>query len=160
MDHLHCIVIKSPLGNIVIEGTKKFVTSVNFYDQEDEVKQSSNPLLKRCANQLHEYFNGKRKNFTIPVQQTGTDFQQQVWNELNGISFGHLYSYEDVAVKIKNKKIVRAVGHAVGRNHIAIIVPCHRVIGKHGDMTGYAGGLWRKQWLIEHEQYYLLNFTN
>jgi len=159
MDNLHCIVVKSPLGNIVIEGTKKFITSINFCDQEDEIRQSSTPLLKRSANQLHEYFNGKRKNFTIPFQQTGTDFQQQVWNELSEISFGHLYCYEEIALKIKDKKIVRAVGNAVGRNNIAIIVPCHRVIGKHGDMTGYAGGLWRKQWLIEHEQYYLLNFA-
>ncbi|HOY30662.1 MAG TPA: methylated-DNA--[protein]-cysteine S-methyltransferase [Bacteroidales bacterium] len=151
-------IFKSPIGNILIQGTNKYITSVNFFDQEDEIHPSSIPLLRICANQLQEYFAGKRKKFTVPFQQVGTEFQQRVWSELSKIAFGHLVSYEVVAIKIKDKKLVRAIGNAVGKNDMAIIVPCHRVIGKSGDMTGYAGGLWRKQWLIEHEQYYLLNF--
>ncbi len=158
-EDLHHIVFKSPIGNILIEGTNKFISSINFYDEKDEIRQTSTPLLKICANQLQEYFTGKRKKFSIPVQQAGTDFQQRVWSELSLIPYGHLDSYEEVAIKIKDKKLVRAIGNAVGRNNISIIVPCHRVVGKNGDMTGYAGGLWRKQWLIEHEQYYLLNFN-
>ena len=159
MDEFNCLVFKSPIGNILIEGTNKFISSINFYDQNDKIRQSDTPLLKICANQLQEYFTGKRKKFSVPIQQTGTDFQHSVWLELSLIPFGHLLSYEEVAIKIKDKKLVRAVGNAVGRNDISILVPCHRVIGKSGDMTGYAGGLWRKQWLIEHEQYYLLNFN-
>lgn len=158
-DELYRLVFKSPIGNILIEGTNKVISSINFYDKKDEIRQSPTPLLKICANQLQEYFTGKRKKFSLPVQQTGTDFQQRVWSELIEIPFGHLDSYEEIAIKIKDKKLVRAIGNAVGRNNISIIVPCHRVIGKGGDMTGYGGGLWRKQWLIEHEQYYLLNFN-
>lgn len=159
MDELNCLIYKSPIGNLLIEGTNKFISAINFFDKEIELRQSNTLLLKICANQLSEYFSGKRKKFTIPFQQSGTDFQQRVWIELSEISFGRLHSYEEVAVKIKDKKTTRAVANAVGRNNIAIVVPCHRVIGKNGDMTGYAGGLWRKQWLIEHEQYYLLNFS-
>jgi len=154
------IVYKSPIGNIIIEGSDKFIYNVAFSDTKEKIQQSSSaPLLKICADQLQEYFAGTRKKFTIPFKFEGTEFQENVWKELNRVKFGHLVSYEEVAVKIKNKKVVRAIGNAVGRNQIAIIVPCHRVIGKHGALTGYAGGLWRKQWLIEHEQYFLLNLN-
>ncbi len=159
MDEQNFLIYKSPVGKILIEGNRKCITAVSFYDSEEEVNQSAFPLLKICANQLQEYFTGKRKKFSIPFEQQGTDFQQRVWSEVSKIPFGNLRSYEKVAIKIKDRKIVRAVGNAVGRNKLAIIIPCHRVIGKNGDMTGYAGGLWRKQWLIEHEQYYLLNLT-
>ena len=159
MEESRYLIFKSPIGNILIEERNKFITAISFIDQDREIRQSSAPLLKICANQLQEYFTGKRKKFSIPFEQQGTDFQQQVWSEVGKIPFGNLRSYEKVAIKIKNKKIVRAVGNAVGRNKLAIIIPCHRVIGKNGAMTGYAGGLWRKQWLIEHEQYYLLNLN-
>jgi len=159
MDEQNFLIYESPIGKILIEGNRKNITAVSFCDNKEEVVQSAIPLLKICANQLQEYFTGKRKKFSIPFDLQGTEFQQRVWVEVGKIPFGHLKSYERVAIKIKDRKIVRPVGNAVGRNHLAIIIPCHRVIGKNGDLTGYAGGLWRKQWLIEHEQYYLLNLN-
>ncbi len=150
--------ISSPLGTIEISGTKWHITGVNFREHEADKKVSTVPLLNTCANQLKEYFAGKRKQFTVPVLFDGSEFQIRVWQELQKIPFGHLISYEDLALRIRNKQIARAVGHANGENKIAIIVPCHRVIGKSGKLMGYAGGLWRKQWLIEHEQNYCLKF--
>ncbi len=160
MENPDRIVLKSSVGNILIEGTTKYITAVHFLDDKEKIQQTSNPLLRICANQLDEYFKGKRKKFSIPLQPQATEFQQLVWAELGKIQFGHLQSYEDTAIRIRDKKSTRAVANAVGKNKIAIIIPCHRVIGKNGNLTGYAGGLWRKQWLIEHEQYYLLNFND
>jgi methylated-DNA-[protein]-cysteine S-methyltransferase len=150
--------ISSPIGTIAISGTKWHITGVDFVEPQADSKSSSIPLINTCAMQLKEYFAGKRRQFTVPVLFDGSEFQVQVWQELQKIPFGHLLSYEDLALKIRNKLITRAVGHANGENRIAIIVPCHRVIGKNGKLTGYAGGLWRKKWLIEHEQNYCLKF--
>lgn len=150
--------VNSPIGTIEISGTKWHITGVNFVDLDADDKPSKLPLINTCANQLKEYFSGKRKQFTIPLLCDGSEFQINVWNELQKIPFGCLVSYEDLALRIRNKKIARAVGHASGENKLAIIIPCHRVIGKNGKLTGYAGGIWRKQWLIDHEQNYLLNF--
>lgn len=108
-------------------------------------------VINDCAEQLIEYFQGKRRNFTVPVYQDGTDFQQIVWNELLGIPYGKTISYQTLSKKIGDVKAIRAVGATNGKNKIAVIVPCHRVIGSHGDLTGYAAGLWRKKWLLEHE---------
>jgi methylated-DNA-[protein]-cysteine S-methyltransferase len=150
--------IPSPLGTIEISGTKWHITGVNFVEHEFDNKASAIPLLNTCANQLKEYFAGKRKQFTVPLLMDGSEFQIRVWQELQKIPFGHLLSYEELALRIRSKLITRAVGHANGENKISIIVPCHRVIGKNGNLTGYAGGLWRKKWLIEHEQNYILKF--
>jgi len=150
--------IDSPLGSIEISGTKWNITGVNFVEHKPDDKSADIQLLNVCANQLKEYFAGKRKQFTIPVLFDGSEFQIRVWQELQKIPFGHLISYEDIAKRISNKLVTRAVGHANGENKVAIIVPCHRVIGKDGKLTGYAGGLWRKKWLIEHEQNDILKF--
>lgn len=109
------------------------------------------PMLINCVEQLIQYFNGQRRVFELPLNQTGTPFQQEVWNLLVTIPFGKTISYLDLARKTGDSKATRAVANANGRNNIAIIVPCHRVIGSNKDLVGYAGGLWRKKWLLEHE---------
>jgi methylated-DNA-[protein]-cysteine S-methyltransferase len=101
--------------------------------------------------QLQEYFAGKRKDFSIPTQQDGTDFMQEVWENVSDIPFGKTASYLDLAKLAGDEKLTRAVGTANGKNQLAILVPCHRVIGSSGKLTGYAWGLSRKQWLLDHE---------
>ena len=113
---------------------------------------ATEPLLKEAVNQLRQYFAGERQTFTLPLAAAGTLFQQQVWQQLCQIPFGHTQSYGELARQLGNKNAMRAVGAANGRNPIAIIVPCHRVIGADGKLTGYAGGLDRKIWLLHHEQ--------
>ena len=141
----------SPLGWIEIKASIDAVTSVIFCDERNDSRDDS-PILSECVRQLSEYFDGSRKNFDLPVQQHGTDFQQSVWNSLTDIPFGKTVSYADIAKKINNPKSVRAVGAANGKNKVWIIIPCHRVIGSDGSLTGYAGGLERKKWLLEHEK--------
>ncbi len=109
------------------------------------------PLLQQAAAQLAEYFAGERQTFDLPLAAAGTVFQQQVWQQLRQIPFGQTQSYGELAQQLGNKNAMRAVGAANGRNPIAIIVPCHRVIGADGKLTGYAGGLERKIWLLQHE---------
>ncbi len=111
-----------------------------------------NDITQKCKQQLIEYFTADRKSFELPLSpEKGTDFQKQVWNALTTIPFGQVTSYANIAHQINNPKAVRAVGAANGKNPISIIVPCHRVIGANGSLTGYAGGLERKQWLLQHE---------
>ena len=107
--------------------------------------------LKETVNQLQEYFDGKRTDFTFKLNLKGTDFQQKVWRELSKIPFGKTISYLDLAKKLGDPKVIRAAASANGKNPIWIVIPCHRVIGTDGSLTGYAGGLWRKKWLLEHE---------
>ncbi|MBI2730129.1 MAG: methylated-DNA--[protein]-cysteine S-methyltransferase [Sphingobacteriales bacterium] len=157
MQMLFCTYYHSPLGIIRICGTDRFVSEVHFMREEEIALSDMTPspvlpdVINECVEQLIEYFQGRRKNFTIPVYQDGTDFQQIVWNELLGIPYGKTVSYMTVSKRIGDTKAIRAVGSTNGRNKIAVIVPCHRVIGSHGDLTGYAGGLWRKKWLLDHE---------
>lgn len=143
-------IINTPLGNLKIEADDEFITSVLFIEEGEEVG-SDNELINKCANQLNEYFNGSRKEFDLPLYPNGTPFQQQVWEKLNKVIFGATKSYGDLAIELGDMKKVRAVGTANGANPIAIIIPCHRIIAGNGDLTGYAGGLWRKKWLLEHE---------
>ena len=150
--------IPSPIGTIAISGTKWHITGIHFSECEPADKPANLPIIKTCANQLKEYFAGKRKQFSIPLLLDGSDFQIRVWQELQKIPFGHLISYEDLARRISNKNFTRVVGRANGENKISIIIPCHRVIGKDGSLVGYGGGLQRKQWLIDHEQMYRLKF--
>lgn len=140
----------SPIGTLEIVGDGHAVTAVNFIEKEQQ-PANSNPLLEECVKQLDEYFFGTRKSFTVPLAPHGTPFQKQVWNELLLIPFGKTASYLDIARAMKNEKSVRAVGAANGANPIAIIIPCHRVIGADGSLTGYAGGIERKEWLLRHE---------
>lgn len=116
-----------------------------------EVTTTEEPLLKKCIVQLDEYFAGNRKNFDLPIYQEGTAFQKSVWNALTNIPYGQTISYLELAKRINNIKAIRAVGTTNGSNNNAIIVPCHRVIGSNGNLTGYGGGLWRKKWLLDHE---------
>ncbi len=142
--------LNTDIGWVEITATEQGVNSVYFVDQRRH-KVSTNQVTDHAKEQLHEYFKGQRKDFDLPLDPKGTAFQQQVWQALLTIPFGQVASYSDMAQSIKNPKAVRAVGAANGKNPISIIVPCHRVIGANGTLTGYAGGLERKQWLLQHE---------
>ncbi|MEP7234454.1 MAG: methylated-DNA--[protein]-cysteine S-methyltransferase [Ignavibacteriota bacterium] len=140
----------SPLGAIEITATTESITSVKFVDNFP-IEHSNPSSLTTALSQLGEYFSGRRKEFTLPLAPEGTSFQNQVWQELQKIPFGEKRSYLDIALKLGDKNLTRAVGAANGKNPIAIIIPCHRVIGEDGSLTGYAGGLHRKEWLLRHE---------
>ena len=109
------------------------------------------PMVINCIEQLIQYFNGERRIFELPINQAGTPFQQETWNQLMTIPFGRTISYIQLAIKTGDPKATRAVASANGKNNVAIIVPCHRVIGANRELVGYGGGLWRKKWLLEHE---------
>lgn len=143
----------SKVGLLEIEGTENAITKVHFSDKK-KIKSDKNlpPILKKCQKQLDQYFNGKRQNFSLELRLEGTDFQKKVWEQLQKIPYGETASYKDIAVAVGNEKAVRAVGGANGKNNIAIIIPCHRVIGADGDLVGFGGGLWRKIWLLNHEK--------
>ncbi|NRD77350.1 methylated-DNA--[protein]-cysteine S-methyltransferase [Bacillus sp. BRMEA1] len=146
---------ESPIGVIEIIGTKEAISSILFTEESkklNHLQAETPPVLAECYNQLDEYFKGSRYEFTFPYQFEGTDFQKTVWNALIEIPFAETGSYKDIAVSIGNEKAIRAVGSANGRNKLSIVIPCHRVIGSNGKLTGYAGGLWRKEWLLEHEK--------
>jgi methylated-DNA-[protein]-cysteine S-methyltransferase len=123
--------------------------------QDVEYAVPSAPILQQCIEQLDLYFSGHELCFNLPHYQKGTNFQQQVWNALLHVRPGNTMSYLQLSKLIGDAKAARAVGMANGKNGIAIIVPCHRIIGSNGQLTGYAGDLWRKQWLLEHEAKYL-----
>ncbi|MFN8358345.1 MAG: methylated-DNA--[protein]-cysteine S-methyltransferase [Candidatus Kapaibacterium sp.] len=147
------LVIDSPLGNILIIGTESEISCVEFIGDTDAVSSENPPeIVRRCATELREYFEGTRREFSVPLRQHGTEFQQNVWQQLSSINYGNTISYLDLALSLGDKKLVRAVGTANGKNNIAILVPCHRVIGSDGSLVGYAGELWRKHWLLNHEQ--------
>ena len=142
---------ESPIGLIEIKATEKWVESIRFTDKKEKV-ELPNTVTISCGNQLNEYFLKKREKFSFPVKSSGTAFQQKVWNELCKISYGETNTYKEIAKKIGNEKAVRAVGTAIGRNPIAIVVPCHRVIGSNGSMIGYAYGIERKEKLLNLEK--------
>lgn len=142
---------ESPIGWIEITGTNTFITSVNFVIDKDRETPNLPEVVILCRKQLQEYFAGARREFSIKTKAEGTLFQKAVWSQLKKIKYGDTLSYGDIAKKMKDENASRAVGHANGKNPIAIIVPCHRVIGESGKLTGYAGGMWRKQWLLDLE---------
>ncbi|MGI4727616.1 MAG: methylated-DNA--[protein]-cysteine S-methyltransferase [Janthinobacterium lividum] len=142
---------RSPIGIIKIEETGNQINSVIFLEEEIELVQPETNILKIAANQLHEYFAGKRSIFDFPVHQPGTPFQQQIWQEINKVDFGKTQSYAKLSVQFGNPLAIRAIASANGKNRLWIVVPCHRIIGTNGELTGYAGGLWRKKWLLQHE---------
>ncbi|MCM3757984.1 methylated-DNA--[protein]-cysteine S-methyltransferase [Sporosarcina aquimarina] len=148
---------QSPIGVIEIVGTEEAIVSILFTDS-DVVRTTLTDLtfqvVKDCYNELDEYFNGTRKEFTVPYTNEGTEFRRNVWQALTDIPYSQTASYRDIACSIGNEKAVRAVGTANGKNKLSIIIPCHRIIGSNGTLTGYAGGLWRKEWLLAHEQKY------
>jgi methylated-DNA-[protein]-cysteine S-methyltransferase len=154
MDALHNTYLDSPVGLIEITGNEDGITAVTFINQAEGIDTSAavHPSLLECRRQLEEYFAGERKEFTCDLNPKGTGFQEKVWEELLKIPFGKTVSYLNIAERIADKFVTRAVGSANGSNRIAIIIPCHRVIGSNGKLTGYAGELWRKEWLLKHER--------
>ena len=160
----------SPIGPIEIHATDTAVSRVEFAGEQagegegvsgvggrsaalSSQEAGAPPLLEEVRRQLDAYFAGDLRCFDLPLDLEGTPFQRQVWQHLLSVGYGQTASYQDIAVAIDNPKAVRAVGAANGRNPVAIIVPCHRIIGSGGraKLTGYGGGLWRKEWLLRHE---------
>jgi len=142
---------KSEIGLIEIKGTEDGILSIDFIEKFMDNFEIP-PCLKECVKQLDEYFRENREEFSVNLLLQGTDFQNKVWRELVKIPFGETASYMDIAVSMGNKKAARAVGNANRKNKIAIIIPCHRVINNDGSLGGYAGGIWRKKWLLKHER--------
>ncbi|WP_309607533.1 methylated-DNA--[protein]-cysteine S-methyltransferase [Flavobacterium sp.] len=142
--------INSPLGIAKIEGDENGISIISVLS-EGVVSNKIPENLKEAVSQLQEYFDGKRTDFSFKRNPKGTEFQQKVWQELCNIPFGKTINYLDLAKKLGDPKVIRASASANGKNPLWIVVPCHRVIGTDGSLTGYAGGLWRKKWLLEHE---------
>jgi len=143
----------SPIGILRLSCSEFFLEELSYVKKIEENSKELSTLALICKSQLDEYFNGKLKQFSLPLKFTcGTTFQKNTWNALLDIKYAETKSYKDIAFCINNPKAVRAVGGANNKNPIAIIVPCHRVIGSSGKLVGYAGGLDIKQWLLKHEQ--------
>ncbi|PKL88938.1 MAG: XRE family transcriptional regulator [Ignavibacteriae bacterium HGW-Ignavibacteriae-2] len=157
--------ILTPLGPMIAGATEEGLCLLEFADRrmlETQFKRliklfdgsiivGDNKFIEKVSEEINSYFAGKIKRFTVPIVIPGSDFQRRVWSELKNIPYGATTSYEGIAKKINSPKAIRAVATANGDNRLAIIIPCHRVIGKDGKLHGYGGGLWRKKWLIEHE---------
>lgn len=141
---------QSPVGLLKITCSEEYLVLLQFEGQPGE-PANPNAVTELCLLQLQEYFSGKRKEFDLPLNQTGTAFQQKVWDLLLLIPYGKTISYQALSKQYGDPKAIRAIASANGKNNIPIIVPCHRVIGSNQSLTGYSGGLWRKQWLLEHE---------
>ncbi len=151
---LHYQTVDSPLGTLRLWSGGGALLAIDFPGQgagREDAAERTDEVLDACARQLREYFSGERRDFELPLAPAGTAFQQQVWACLREIPYGTLRSYRDVAAAIGRPRAVRAVGAANGRNPLPIVVPCHRVIGSDGSLTGYAGGLARKQFLLRLE---------
>ncbi|HXJ99993.1 MAG TPA: methylated-DNA--[protein]-cysteine S-methyltransferase [Gelidibacter sp.] len=147
-------IIKSPLGFTKIVGDEDGITSIYILDSDEKTTDIIPEVLEDCAHQLREYFEGKRTQFDLQINLEGTEFQKKVWNQLQTIPYGKTISYLQLSQQLGDVKAIRAVANANGKNPLWIVVPCHRVIGSDGSLTGYAGGLHRKQWLLEHENPY------
>lgn len=144
-------IIKTTLGFTEIQGNENGISKIHVMNEDVEISTKIPKELKEAVLQLQEYFNGKRTEFSFKINPAGTDFQQKVWQELLKIPYGKTCSYLELSKKLGDVKAIRAVASANGKNPLWIVVPCHRVIGSDGSLTGYAGGLWRKKWLLEHE---------
>jgi len=143
--------IKTPLGTALIEGDENGISKIHVLDGDVPVSEVIAPELQDAVTQLNDYFGGSRNRFTFLLNPQGTDFQKKVWKALVEIPFGKTTSYQALSIQLGDVKAIRAVASANGKNPLWIVVPCHRVIGSDGSLTGYAGGLWRKKWLLEHE---------
>lgn len=144
-------IIKTPLGYIEISGAINVISKIQILTDPAEITTVLPDELKSAVAQLQDYFNGKRTTFSFKMNPVGTEFQQRVWQELLNIPFGKTCSYLELSKKLGDVKAIRAVASANGKNPLWIVIPCHRVIGSDGSLTGYAGGLWRKKWLLDHE---------
>jgi methylated-DNA-[protein]-cysteine S-methyltransferase len=143
---------KSPVGWLKITSNDKAIKSITFVERAHETSSQMSDILIESMKQLDEYFEGKRLEFNLELAPTGSEFQHSVWKLVSQIRYGETASYLDIAIRSGSAKNTRAVGLANGKNPIPIIIPCHRVIGNKGKLTGYAGGLERKRWLLLHEQ--------
>lgn len=143
--------VDSPLGTLLIQGDESGLQRVEFIDEKIPQSENIPVVLQQAVFQLTNYFDGKRKSFNLKLNPQGTDFQKRVWLQLAQIPFGKTISYLQMAKDLGDPKVIRAAASANRKNPIAIIIPCHRVIGSDSSMTGYAGGIWRKKWLLEHE---------
>ena len=156
---IQTVVADSPIGKLVIRASEEHVLSLLFLVSKKRPfpaeiifeEQEKSILLSSCIQQLTEYFEGRRYSFDLPLQQEGSPFRQKIWRALQDIPYGSTISYLELSKRTGDVKAIRAVGTTNGANNISIIVPCHRVIGSNGSLTGYGGDLWRKQWLLEHE---------
>ncbi len=151
---------QSPVGVLEIRSDVDTINAILFTnswkgtvldESHLQFERLSAGVIGKCLQQLDEYFAGERREFSFPIHQSGTAFQQTVWNELCNIPYGVTISYLTLSKRIGNVKAIRAVGTANGNNNLCIVIPCHRVIGSNGDLIGYGGDLWRKKWLLEHE---------
>jgi len=149
---LETVYIKTPLGVCEIIGSVQGVSKISILDDKIEASEIIPDYLQKCVNQLQGYFKGDRKAFELQLNYNGTDFQKSVWKSLSEIPYGHTTTYLRQARLLGDEKAIRAVATANGKNPFWIVLPCHRVVGSDGSLTGYAGGLWRKKWLLEHEQ--------
>lgn len=143
--------VESPIGLIMLEARGEKIVGVSYVD-DLSICEKDTLVLQQAKKQITEYFEGKRKDFDLPIALEGTDFEHKVWMALTKIDYGSVASYKDIAQNIGHNKAYRAIGGTNHKNKLAIVIPCHRVIGSNGKMTGYAGGIWRKTWLIEHEK--------
>ena len=152
--YLQICYIETPLGHAKISGNQNGIASVSILDTQVALSEVIPEALLDCVIQLKEYFNNTRKKFDLKLHPEGTTFQKKVWKQLEAIPFGKSISYLELSKQLGDVKAVRAAASANGKNPLWIIVPCHRVIGSSGSLTGYAGGLYRKQWLLNHESEY------
>ena len=148
----YCLSYKSPLGLLILRSDGASMTGISFSDNDLQEKDHPCALLLECRHQLEGYFDGKTLEFDLPLNPSGTPFQRKVWEELLKIPKGQTITYQELAIRLGDARLIRAVGTANGRNPLAIVIPCHRVIGAGNKLTGYAGGLNRKLWLLEHER--------
>ncbi len=162
---IHYAVFSTPLGKMVAAEYKNRLCRLEFLGRKKpsailkpiagrlktEISAGKSPVLDETRKQLKMYFNGRLKKFNLPIELVGTDFQKSVWRQLTRIPQGKTVNYGKIAERVGRPKGARAAGMAIGSNPISIVVPCHRVIGKSGDLVGFGGGLWRKRWLLNHE---------
>jgi len=146
------VYINTPIGVCKIKGSQLGVSEISIVDEEEIISTVIPGFLQNCVTQLNEYFKEERKVFDLELDYKGTDFQKTVWESLNSIPYGKTTSYLKQARLLGDEKAIRAVATANGKNPFWIVLPCHRVVGSDGSLTGYAGGIWRKKWLLEHEQ--------
>lgn len=144
--------VNTPLGKALITGDVNGIRSIKLVEEDSELTHEIPKNLKECCTQLSDYFSGKRKHFDFKINPQGTDFQKKVWKHLTNIPFGKTTTYLELSRELGDEKAIRAVAAANGKNPLWIVVPCHRVIGSDGSLVGYAGGLSRKAWLLNHEQ--------
>lgn len=148
---METIYLNTPVGTLEIKGDNDGLAFVNFIDSKESEGKIIPESLQNTVQQLSEYFEGNRTNFKLKLNPEGTFFQKKVWQQIKDIPFGKTASYQEIANQLGDPKAIRAAASANGKNPIAIIIPCHRVIGSDGSLIGYAGGLHRKKWLLEHE---------